>query len=216
MGKLERRKRSDDKPAKKKKSPVIDVSDILIGEHIDPLEATVEDISLPPKYESFKTKVKINREDLEQSLEEQPELFAQVSEYAIKWSAIRDLRKNAVDKIRVTLDRQIREQASESGTRITEAAIANQIGEDEDYREANLRYLEAKYYADLWLSLVNSYTQRSYALKDLVTIVVKQLSMDNDVISTEADHRALMEAKSRRASKLRSEALKERRALKGE
>lgn len=216
MGKLERRKRSDDKPTKKKKSPVIDVSDILIGEHIDPLEATVEDLSLPPKYESFKTKVKINREDLEQSLEEQPELFAQVSEYAIKWGAIRDLRKNAVDKIRVTLDRQIREQASESGARITEAAIANQIGEDEDYREANLRYLEAKYYADLWLSLVNSYTQRSYALKDLVTIVVKQLSMDNDVISTEADHRALMEAKSRRASKLRSEALKERRALKGE
>lgn len=173
-----------------------------------PAGMTIGDLPLPEHYADYKKLVEIDREDLEKSLEDQPRLFSEVSEYASKWAAIRDLRKRNAEEVQARVDKEIRDEAIEGNVKLTETAIFNQVKEDDDYKEAQRTFLEAKYFADLWAGLKESYQQRSYALKDLVAIAVRQMTMDSDVIASERDRQTLLEARSKQVSRLRSEKLK--------
>src|SRR5690606_11901235 len=158
-------------------------------------------IPVLPDYDEFKEKLEIDRTDLENTLDEQPQLFEAVSFRVAQANHQRDQRELIMDELYAKLDQQIREEAAANETKITEAAIANKIKLHPDMQTAQRMYLQAKAEAEMWTGLQQSYSQRSYALRDIVAIALKQMSLDDGVISMQQDRSALLAAKSKAVEK---------------
>jgi len=163
-------------------------------------KSEVEDMISIDEYKRYKKLLIIERDDLEGSLTDQPMFFEEVSFRSVRASASRDKLKLKMDETAAELDHDIRLEAAQAETKITESAILNKIKLDKYMQEAQRAFYEAKELADLWSGLLQAYTQRSYALKDIVAIALRQMSMDGDIIASEKDRQSLLAAKSDRVS----------------
>jgi len=168
-----------------------------------------DDICSSEEYQRYRELLKINREDLEGCLEDQPMFFEEVSFRAVTANKMRDQAKLRLEEAIAKLDRDIREEAAEDGVKITESAIANKIKLNNSIQLLQQEFLNCKETADLWAGMLQSFTQRSYSLKDIVSIAIRQMTVDSDIIASERDKQSMIAAKSDRVSK---EAGKMRRA----
>lgn len=115
-------------------------------------------------------KLRIDRDDLDTEIMEQPQLFCGVARrYAIALSQ-RDAAKEAVGVARAAAYYVVRQQIEAAGIKATEAAIAVQIESNKEYRAAMDQYGLLKLAADQLLAEKEAWQQRSYALKDLAAL----------------------------------------------
>ena len=127
--------------------------------------------------EQFRAGLAIDKDDLDECLIRQPELYWHVAEAHSLAKAERDARKLDLEILEAEASQRIRIDHAESGEkgRLTEGDIAEQlllIPGIQKLRRERLA-LEAK--IEEWLALNESFTQRSYMLRELVPLYLARL-----------------------------------------
>lgn len=158
--------------------------------------------------EQYRSYLRIDRDDLDTSLMEQPEMFHHVANACVEAGARRDEAKLELEELLAELDQSVRARALKDDEKLTETALQNRLREMPRVQEAQRRYLETRKEADRWLALKESYQQRSFMLRELV----HKLVAERHDLSTEAgagqSHRDYRDA---RVNDIREQAGKLRR-----
>jgi hypothetical protein len=145
--------------------------------------------------EQYRRQLKIDTSDLEGCLVDQVELFDTVARERVLAVGRRDRLKLDIEELAAKLDKDIRAKADKEDKKTTEASIGNTIKDDEDYRGLKDDHLNAVTEAEHWSALEESVRQRGYALRELVQIELRRMSIDGDVRQVERDRSALRENK---------------------
>jgi hypothetical protein len=112
--------------------------------------------------------LRIDEDDLDRCLVDQPGLFFQVAEALAYANSRRDGLALQLKELKAEIDQDIRETAERHKQKTREEGIKNQIMLAPEVRKMERAYLDACTYADKVQAMKESYQQRSYALKDLV------------------------------------------------
>ena len=115
----------------------------------------------------YQRMLKIDKEQLDRELAEQPTLYENVGELHAIALANRDSKKNALEIVLAETDRKIRKESKE---RITEAQVAKLIELDDDVQQARHELVEAKLEESKWAAVKDAYSQRAYILRDLAQL----------------------------------------------
>jgi hypothetical protein len=121
-------------------------------------------------YNELKRDLSINRDLLDEEVIKQPNGFFHASEGFSFAAARRDKKKYDVDLLASRLDRDIRDEASSEGYKITEAQIKHRITSEAEYDRVYQDYLDLSLLADRWEHLKNAYRMRADMLRALVQL----------------------------------------------
>lgn len=119
--------------------------------------------------------LRIDDDDLDQCLVDQPEYFYQAAQAATDAGAVRDGLELELKELKAQLDSDIRKKAEEQSEKFTETALVNRIIVLPKVKELTRKVLEAKRGAEVASNLKEAYIQRSYALKDLNAVQVARM-----------------------------------------
>lgn len=153
--------------------------------------------------ECYRKFLSIDKTALDECLMEQPEVYHHVSNQYTLAVARRDLIKMELEEEIAVLDRSIRDKAAAEEEKLTEGAISNRIKVLPKIKEKSRRLLDAKLEADQWGALKEGFQQRSFALREVVAIMLREqgdLSLEGGAGQAKA---MLAERNRREASKLR-------------
>ncbi len=120
----------------------------------------------------YRERLQIDRNALDDELAVQVQLFWEVSEKHVQEMGKRDSLKAEVGRFHSQLSLNERLVLTEAGMKVTEAAIESLVLSNEGMIKVGNSYLAAKVEADVWAAMKESYTQRSYALKDMVALYI--------------------------------------------
>lgn len=95
---------------------------------------------------------------------QQAALFASYAAMAAKADHQADSAKNALEIVEAEVDRDLRNEAAASGTKITEASISKAIVLDDRYQTAQKRHTDAKLIASLCAQAREAFKQRMFML----------------------------------------------------
>lgn len=124
--------------------------------------------------EEFSEALRIDRDDLDTELVQQPQLFHDVSdEWALAISR-RDAAKIRRNKEHAKLRIEIKDEVEISGQRATDSLLQALMDKHPRYIKTSLAHNQACEEADRWGALKDAFLQRSYALKDLVALFGQQ------------------------------------------
>lgn len=135
--------------------------------------------------EQLRERIKINKNDLDSELVNQADYYYQAGmDHATKASRLAYLDEEG-ERLRAVLDKKIRLESADDEKKPTETQIKSRIDSTSKWQEHIKLYLEAKQEAAESLALKEAYSQRSYALKDLVQLHLAQYyssdtAYDND------------------------------------
>ena len=158
----------------------------------------------PLALESAEECLQINRSCLDQELADQPSMFSTISMEYVTHLSVRDECKEAVERLEKQVEVSTRRAAAETGTKMTESAIASEVKLNADVIKARDAYLDAKEKAERWGVLREAMLQRAHVLKDLAHLATSEYTMDASVVlanrqRSEAVHQQrTAEVKSRR------------------
>lgn len=101
----------------------------------------------------------------------QPELMYKYASLAVEARMNMDLEKEMLELVRAKLDKEIRENPEKFGiSKLTETVVQNIIILQDEYREQNKKYLDAKYNYEILKVVVDSLNQKRDALENLVRL----------------------------------------------
>ncbi len=120
----------------------------------------------------YRDRLQIDRNALDDELASQSQLFWEVGEGYVLCTGKRDALKVEVSRLHSQLGLTERLALAEAGLKVTEASIEERVLTNADMIAVGNSYLTAKANADTWATMKESYTQRSYALKDLVALYI--------------------------------------------
>lgn len=120
----------------------------------------------------LKEGLRIDREALDQDVEQQAVLFYEAADLTALAASRRDEAKSLMDESYSAASDRIRRQAEKEGDRMTEPRIKELVNQDKTYVEAKTLYLKSKKKADDAANLKEAYDQRSKMLKELVSLFV--------------------------------------------
>lgn len=129
----------------------------------------------------FRSYLRIDADGLDECLMEQPDLYYQVAENYARVVAERDAAKLNVDELSAQLDQKYRAEAVESDTKITEAQMQNKVRSAKPMMEAQRELATLKLDADSWAAMKEAFSQRSFMLRELVSLHIarlRELSME--------------------------------------
>lgn len=109
-------------------------------------------------------------ESLAESMVEQTQLYGHCGAMFALAKSERDQKKFESELLEAKLNRDIRERLENNGEKVTEDKIKALIKLEPEYQKVYREYLDARFDADSWEELKDSYTQRSYMLKELATL----------------------------------------------
>lgn len=112
----------------------------------------------------------IDRSRLEQACVAQPDYLHQVADELALHRSRRDAKKKEIEEEESRLYLDIRHRASVSEERITEAEIKARITLDRGHRDLSRELAEANELLARWEALKEAFSQRSYMLKELVSL----------------------------------------------
>jgi uncharacterized circularly permuted ATP-grasp superfamily protein len=135
--------------------------------------------------ETYRKQLRIDTTDLEGALVDQVELFDNVSSERVKAVGRRDRIKLDIEELTVKLDKDIRARAEKDDKKTTETSIANAIKDDPDVRGLKEDHLAFTTEAEHWLALEEGVRQRGYALRELVQIDLRRMTIEGDVRQSE-------------------------------
>jgi hypothetical protein len=167
------------------------------------------------RLEEFRERLTVDRNALDEALLEQPELYWLVSEAYVSACAKRDTAYDNIKTIDAELDKSIRVNFEKSGKKVTDKVVLSETLAHADHQNAVYEHLTLKEQAEKLGALKESYSQRSYVLKELVNLYVSgyyaQSSVDRESSRAVDDHmyqsnksRLAEERKSRGATRRRS------------
>lgn len=151
--------------------------------------------------------LRIDRDDLDGSLTEQPDRYYRVALAYSDAVAVHDRAKLDFEHLQANLDVNIRADAAKAGEKITEAGIQQEMRLDERYQEAKGKLLELKAEMDKLAALKEAFQQRSFMLRELVSLTISE-------IGSRAGAAGAYEARGRQAQEavdLRSKEMQDRR-----
>lgn len=120
--------------------------------------------------EQYEEGLQIDQNALEDALQSQVPSYYEVSKRLSEAESRRDAAKHYLKTVEARVDDEIRRKAKEDGEKITEGAVAARLLVDEAVTEANNLYMDASaQYRDL-VALKEAYSQRSYMLKELISL----------------------------------------------
>jgi len=156
--------------------------------------------------------LRIDRYNLDEDVERQPELFFEVAEAAALARSEQDQAKDSVDEVESRLDVHVREKAERNDERVTEKEIKARIRQHPERIAAMKNYLELKLETERLDQLRDSFKQRGYMLRELVQLYLSSYYQDATVSGSRADVR---DARADRSQRRMSEKRRERPRLKG-
>lgn len=127
----------------------------------------------------FRAYLSIDKSSLDDEVIRQPSLFFEVSEAYVEAAAERDYAKEDLANIDAVLDSSIRKKLSDK--KPTEGAVKGLVQCSEEHSKAMRVYLEAKQLADKFAVLKDAFQQRSYMLRDLVSLHTSNYFQDSSV-----------------------------------
>lgn len=118
----------------------------------------------------LKLHLAIDKSMLDDEVVRQPVLFYNISEILTDAIALRDGAKEALAFIDAEMDSVWRKKLSKGDAKVTEKMVQNHVQCSYEHGKAFDAYLKAKTYADKLLVLKEAFQQRSYMLRDLVSL----------------------------------------------
>lgn len=115
----------------------------------------------------FEGKLRIDEDDIDSCLVEQPELFYHVADALALANAVRDTLKLQLEEKTAELDRQVRAEYARLEEKVTEAGITNQLRILPVIQTLRRDFLDASTNSDRWDALKQAYSQRSFMLREL-------------------------------------------------
>lgn len=122
------------------------------------------------EYEAFRERVKIDRDQLDQSVLEQAQIFSEIGERHVRVCSLRDRAKEDLAMKDSELAREIRARLVKGGQKFTEGQINDEVILHPDRASLNDIYTGYKKAADLWGILRESFEQRMRMLRELVSL----------------------------------------------
>lgn len=114
--------------------------------------------------------INVSTEGLNYALMTQPQLIGNVAVGCALAIQERDMAKHQIDLVEAALDRDLREQLTQDNEKFTETRLAALIKLEPEYQQAYKRYFDAKYRADCWEGLRESYKTRGYSIRDVINL----------------------------------------------
>jgi hypothetical protein len=115
--------------------------------------------------------VQIDRDNLATELINHSSYYWHASKEAVNAISLRDAAKSDVDNYEANLNITFRHDAVQRNERVTEALVDALVKSDNERIRFVERYLKAKREAELWIALRDSFVQKGYAMKELVTVL---------------------------------------------
>jgi hypothetical protein len=121
---------------------------------------------------NYEQDIKIDPDNLDVEWLNQPSLFMQYSKHLAQMRKEVDESRQDLDIKKAEVDRKIRENPEAYGIegKVTEGAIQSAILTEEEFQDAQKKYLEVKYEMDMAQGAVNAFNQRKEALENLVKL----------------------------------------------
>lgn len=130
----------------------------------------------PSLLERFRKDLVIDQDDLDQCLVQQPELYWHVAEAHSKATAERDASKLDLEVAEAEEAQKIRDRAAQMEEKVTEGSIKEQLALSPRLQKLRKLQVEQKAAVDAWLALKESFSQRSFMLRELVPMYLSRLS----------------------------------------
>jgi hypothetical protein len=157
--------------------------------------------------EDLRDQLSINKDDLDTSLVEQPDLYYHVAECYSESVAERDASKLDLEQAIAGLDEQLRQEAAAREEKVTETLIQRRLATHPRIQELERNALRLRAEVDKWQALKEAYQQRSFMLRELVQMLIARLSntsLERGVISSRGSYRdAVAQSNHEAASKIR-------------
>jgi hypothetical protein len=112
----------------------------------------------------------IDKNALDEALEQQPDIFYRVSKTYAQLISLRDQAKQELQEVEADTDLDIRKVAARDEEKITEGEIKARVRIDKEVKKANERYMSLTNQAAQYGALKEAFMQRSYVLKDLTQL----------------------------------------------
>jgi len=122
--------------------------------------------------EELKEFLVINKNRLDEAIEQQAEVFYHVAEGTANAISLRDQIKYELETLVSDTYLSIRLEASNEGRKITEVLLENEVTQDKEVQRMKEKHLAVKTEADKWLALKESFTQRGYMLREMASLYV--------------------------------------------
>lgn len=126
------------------------------------------------KLGQLKERLVIDEDALSECLVEQPQLYYDAANSYVQAISMRDAAKLELEEIGAQLDKAIRLAAEKSGAKITEARVQQEIHLDSGYKAKRVEVLELSEQADQLQVLRDSFSQRSFMLRELVALRIAE------------------------------------------
>lgn len=121
----------------------------------------------------------IDKHRLDDCLLEQPSLYYHVAAHYTRALARRDTLELDLKVRMADLDQDFRNEAAASDSKITEATIANKVKSAPEIVALQRLALDAKNELDQWTALKEAFQQRSFMLRELVSLYTTQYYEQN-------------------------------------
>lgn len=155
--------------------------------------------------ERYRSGLAIDQDDLGDGLVRQPELYEHVGQGLAMAVAERDAAKLDLEIAQAAVAQQIREDAAKLKEKMTEGSVGELTLLDADVQKAHRRLNDCKRQVDSWAALKESYQQRSYMLRECVSIHLARMGASPSMSRRESPAQAYAEDVHDRAGKLREE-----------
>lgn len=121
-------------------------------------------------YEQLRNRLKIDRNELDKSVEEQAQVFFEVCEQHVNAISHRDEARDKLSRRDAELARETRQGLEKSGARATEAIINDSVMLHKDHIDLSAELAVIKKQTDLWGILRDSFDQRMRMIRELVNL----------------------------------------------
>ena len=158
----------------------------------------------PPSLADLHKQLEIDKSALDDEVIRQPSLFYMVSEQLVEASAERDAAKEDLAMVDAELDAHWRTALNTGTARVTDKAIQSHIQTSQRHKDAFIAYLDAKAHADKLLVLKESFQQRSYMLRDLVSLYTANYYEESSIRPTKTQEASQYAANRVRISNARA------------
>ena len=125
---------------------------------------------MTPTLDELKEQLAIDKGVLDDEVIRQPVLFYAISEQLTDASAERDAAKEELANVDADLDIGWRKKLAKMHPKVTESMVTTHVQSSPEHEAAFTAYLTAKTKADKLLALKEAFSQRSYMLRDLVSL----------------------------------------------
>lgn len=142
--------------------------------------------------------LKINKNALDEEVEQQPEIYGEVADAAALAKSQVDALEERLKETEADLDMRIRTEAEQAGERLTENQIRNEVAGHKERKTLAIKLIKAKELRGRLEALERAYRHKSYALRDMVDLYLSQYYSPR---SAEGSKRHLEDAEAANISK---------------